>query len=547
MDYTALMGSMMTQHQNKEKETEYEEGRVYSNDRMLENLSSAASGKKENNIAAFKKYIEENKDKLSEYATDIQYSYKVEPQIFRTDKESPEDHTLPLQTNPPKAFDSMDEFSAGSSTKPVKLNSETASSVWFEISSNQDILNQQYDIVDGRLPENKQETVLIVSQDREISDYVLYALGIRDIEDLNDLLRNPPEEGSEQKQTSYSFEELKAIQFKLVPNAAFYQKEDGVWKDIRTDADSVNETVNKGLDIRIVGVVMPKEDSSVSYQGIGYTSDLSAYLIEENNRSEIVREQKTTPKTDILTGKPFQAAESGNPDLSSLSPEEQAYFATLSPEEQTAMLKKMSSASTYEKNLELLGVADPEKPSVISVYPKNFDAKNGIEAFIGDYNKTVDEEDEIIYTDYVKMMMSSVTNVIDVISTILISFVAVSLVVSSIMIGIITYISVLERTKEIGILRSIGASKKDVSRVFNAETTVIGFAAGGIGIFITLLLTIPANMIVSALTGVGGVVVLPWQGALILIAISVILTFIAGLIPAGIAAKKDPVVALRTE
>ena len=214
--------------------------------------------------------------------------------------------------------------------------------------------------------------------------------------------------------------------------------------------------------------------------------------------------------------------------------------------------KPESTDATYDGNLELLGVADLAEPSGISIYAKDFDSKERITQFITDYNAraAADErqEDVINYTDYIGLMISSVSTIIDAISYILIAFVAISLVVSSIMIGIITYISVLERTKEIGILRAIGASKRDIRNVFNAETLIVGFAAGVIGIGVTLLLNIPINLIIHHLTGIDTInSVLPWQGGVILVAISMALTLVAGLFPAGVAARKDPVVALRTE
>ena len=206
------------------------------------------------------------------------------------------------------------------------------------------------------------------------------------------------------------------------------------------------------------------------------------------------------------------------------------------------------SSSSYDSNLKKLGYVDLESPSTINIYAASFENKDAIADAIERYNDTVSEEDKIEYTDVVALMMSSITTIINVISYVLIAFVAISLVVSSIMIGIITYISVLERTKEIGILRAIGASKRDVSRVFNAEAFIIGLAAGVIGLGGTLLLNIPINIIVHDLTGIEAInSTLPVAGGVGLVIISVVLTFIAGLIPSGLAAKKDPVEALRTE
>lgn len=207
-----------------------------------------------------------------------------------------------------------------------------------------------------------------------------------------------------------------------------------------------------------------------------------------------------------------------------------------------------ASGSTYNNNLKKLGYVDKDSPSAINIYASSFENKDQISACIDDYNADAAENDQISYTDYVGLLMSSITTIISAISYVLIGFVAISLVVSSIMIGIITYISVLERTKEIGILRSIGASKQDISRVFNAETLIEGFTAGVMGILCTLILLIPINLIVHHLTGLPTLsAILPVLGAILLILISMALTFIAGLIPSGMAAKKDPVVALRTE
>ena len=228
-------------------------------------------------------------------------------------------------------------------------------------------------------------------------------------------------------------------------------------------------------------------------------------------------------------------------------------MATLSEAELAELMKTYTANAgvTYEDNLKTLGVVDLDNPSTINIYPKDFESKDMISNIITDYNnkqtEAGKEENVINYTDVIGILLKSVTSIINIISYILIAFVGISLVVSSIMIGIITYISVLERTKEIGILRSIGASKKDVSRVFNAETLIVGFVAGIIGIGVTLLLNIPINMIIKAITGVSGIAKLPVVGATILVAISVILTMIAGLIPAKFAAKRDPVEALRTE
>ena len=219
----------------------------------------------------------------------------------------------------------------------------------------------------------------------------------------------------------------------------------------------------------------------------------------------------------------------------------------LSKEEYESYVSKYNITSTYEENLSKLGVVDLSDPSAIMLYPKDFESKDYISDIIDEYNDGKKDEDKLTYSDLVGTMMSSVTTIINAISYILMAFVSISLIVSSIMIAVITYISVIERTKEIGILRSIGASKKDVSRVFNAETLIEGLFAGVLGIGITILLNIPINIIIKNITGIANISKLPVTGAIILIIISVLLTLVAGLVPSKMASKKDPVEALRSE
>lgn len=284
----------------------------------------------------------------------------------------------------------------------------------------------------------------------------------------------------------------------------------------------------------------------------GYRSSLKEYVINKVNESDIVKEQKANKKVNILTGLEFSES-TGEFNYNNLSEEQKAYIGTLSQEQIAELMKKYSenNGASYEGNLEKFGVVNLNEPSGIYIYPKDFESKEKIGKMIEDYNQVQKdcgiEENVITYSDIVGTMMNSVTAIIDVISYVLMAFVSVSLIVSSIMIGIITYISVLERIKEIGILRSIGASKKDISRVFNAETLLVGLTSGLLGIGITLLICIPANIIIKAVTGVSGIASLPVAGGVILVIISVLLTVIAGLIPSKIAAKKDPVEALRSE
>ncbi|MGN0640706.1 MAG: ATP-binding cassette domain-containing protein [Oscillospiraceae bacterium] len=410
---------------------------------------------------------------------------------------------------------------------------------------------------------------------------------------------------------TFTYDQLMSMSFRLLTTSDLYKANDkGGYDDMSGDAEYMNSVLEKSPEIKVVGVIKPDSDSllsSANSGGIGYTHALTEFMIQRTNDSELVKKQLENPKVDVFTGIEFtvdgvekqpmsqeeafarvmQMMSEGQQQklaemvTKSLSQEQLAQLAQLPPEQQQTALYGMATPATisrammsvlttdqikelmklmeepetteatYDGNLEKLGLADLAEPSSISIYAKDFDGKEKITRFIKAYNdqKTAEDkpEDVINYTDYIGLMISSVSTIIDSISYILIAFVAISLVVSSIMIGIITYISVLERTKEIGILRAIGASKRDISNVFNAETLIVGFAAGAIGIGVTLLLNIPINIIIEHLTGISSVAQLPWQGGVILVVISMLLTFIAGLFPATIAAKKDPVEALRTE
>jgi len=312
----------------------------------------------------------------------------------------------------------------------------------------------------------------------------------------------------------------------------------------------MKKVIKSALEIKIVGIIKPNDEAVVgnsSFGLVGYTHDLTEYLINKVNESSIAKEQKENPEKNIFTGQKFSNNNEFN--IKNLSPEQLKYIQSLSQKELAEYMKTISENMTtsYEENLDKLGIANLEDPKSIAIYPKDFDAKEEITKIIDEYNANKNEEDKITYTDIVGIMMSSVSTIVNVISSVLIAFVAISLIVSSIMIAIITYISVIERTKEIGILRSMGASKKDISRVFNAETLIEGLAAGILGITITLLLNIPINIIIKNIVNISNIAKLPIVGAIILIIISVLLTVIAGFIPAKIASKKDPVEALRTE
>jgi putative ABC transport system permease protein len=435
--------------------------------------------------------------------------------------------------------------------------------MWTEMFDNQELLKSQYDVLAGHFPENYNEVVLIVDEDNRISDYTLYSLGIKDVSEVSEMFKTlvNGEEVEAGTVESYDYDTFINLDFKLLLNTDYYAKENGVWIDKSNDSSYMKNILENAEDIKVVGIIRPNEESNITtttYGEIGYLSDLTKHVINKINDTDIVKEQLENQDINVFTGIEFSEVSTtatGSIAFSadSLTDEQKIALSNMSEEEQLAYISAYAGnvGASYEDNLSTLGVVDLDKPSAINIYPKSFEAKDNIKNAIEDYNKKQEEngnEDNVIeYTDVVGVLMNSVTKIVNVISYVLIAFVAISLVVSSIMIGIITYISVLERTKEIGILRAIGASKKDISRVFNAETFLIGLTAGAIGIIITVFLNIPINIVIKHITGISSLSALPVLGAVILILISMILTVIAGLVPSKMAAKKDPVEALRTE
>lgn len=425
--------------------------------------------------------------------------------------------------------------------------------VFSEMFDSEEMNEQMYDLVAGSWPTKYNEVVLVVDENNEISDFTLYALGLKDSDELSEMYQNILDGTPfEVEQTSYDIDDLVGMNFKFLLNSDYYDKENGIWVDKRSDEKYMKELLENVEELTITGIIKPNEESVVASTagGVLYLKDLKEYVINKINESEIAKEQTENPDINVFTGQEFSDEEF---DVNSLTPEQLAYLQSLSPTEMTQVIENYEKqvGATYEDVLNQIGVIDLDKPSSINIYPKDFDSKEEIVNIINNYNEKAQEEghDEnvINYSDLVGVMMSGVSTIIDVISYVLMAFVSISLIVSSIMIGIITYISVLERTKEIGILRAIGASKKDISRVFNAETFIEGLIAGVMGILITLLLTIPINIIIKNLSGISNVAILPIGGAIILVIISILLTTIAGLIPSRMASKKDPVEALRVD
>ena len=372
-----------------------------------------------------------------------------------------------------------------------------------------------YKILAGQMPKEKNELLIVVGENRMIKDSILYSLGIKDRNQLNkDFESKKNNSKFNVKSTKYSYDSLLNKTVKLILNTDKYKEENGIFIDYSSNSSYMKEKIDNGLELKVVGVALNKGASTST---IGYRKDLVNYVIDEIAKTDIYAKQISNKEINVLTGTEFDGF-----------------------------------IDTYDSVTEQLGIFEKDNPSSVSIYPKDYDSKEKLVELISTYNennKANGKEDLVIsYTDMMKSLVGGLTSIVNVISIVLIGFVAISLLVSSIMIAIITYISVLERTKEIGILRAIGASKRDVKRVFFAETIIEGLIAGILGVGVAFILTIVINFIVGALSpNTGNIASMPITGAIALVLLSVLLNVIAGAKPAGMAAKKDPVESLRTE
>ena len=469
---------------------------------------------KKNNLNEFKKYLDNNGGKINEFITDIQYLYNLDLQIY-----SANNSEKIVKVNP-NTFSLINENNINMDANKGEGNfspnySMTLPNAFKELVGSKDLLNSQYEILSGKFPSAYNEMILVVDENNQIPASVMYSLDIEnrsELAGLVDKIKNGEDVSLDS--INYDYNSLINKNFKLVLNSDYYKKENNKWIDKSNDYDYMKNLIKNGIDIKIVGIMKARNNVDSATSGyVLYTHDLIKHVIDEANKRDIVIEQLNNKDIDILTGNLFD-----------------------------------NMTSTYESNCKKLGIVSLDNPSNINIYPKNFEAKEHIEDIINDYNDLQDNKDNIIiYTDMIGILFSSIKSIINVISYILIAFVAVSLIVSSIMIAIITYISVLERTKEIGILRAIGASKKDITRVFNAETIIEGFSAGLIGVLVGYLLTIPINIIIKNMLSINNIAKLEINSAIILIVISVMLNVVSGFIPARVASKKDPVESLRCE
>ena len=558
----------------------------------LEVRSALTSSLLENNLAAFKRYLDDPDCELLKYVGEngIRYSYNVSFEVYTLDSDG---KIVNTSADPSELMedDSAFSFSSGSYMSYASFfgsrNSSGAEN-FSELMAGSDgeavsqAIRDSYDLAWGRWPERADELILVLNINNALSVRSLYQLGLitgdQYVEAVEAYSR-----GEMYTLPSIDFEALSDHRFVCVPAYLYYEaRDDGTFMAVGGSDEALARLMENGIELRIVGVVQSNDSmlSTAITTRIGYTTMLTNLLIDLGNESDAVQAQLASPEVSVITGIPFAALSEdekveaakayalshkdelkemymemygsmagGMAGQSMLSDSMLEYYINqMSNDQLLQMYNLLVEGESLSENLTALGYVDRGSPSSISIYADSFEAKDAIGEAIRQYNETAPEDERITYTDYIALITSSITTIVDVISYVLIAFVAVSLVVSCIMIGIITHISVLERTKEIGILRALGASKRNISQVFNAETVIIGLFAGLMGVGIAWALTVPVNAILHALTHVSTLNVIQQPlHAVILVAISVIITVIGGLIPARKAAAKDPVIALRTE
>ena len=572
MNQSALLTAMMSASSGKD--IPHEEGRVYSSNVMGDLMSAMVSEVNANDLPSFKAYLDGSQE-IADLTSSIAYEYGSTLRIYNRNAVGGVQ-----QVQPSTVIDTMTNSSMMSNANALASMSSMSSlsqmtsmynmNVFFELAGASVHRSGSYELLAGHMPQKYDELLLVVGEDDDISDTTLYTLGLRDQSEVQQLFMTLLTGSTVQTETiSYSYDDLLNLTFTLVLPGNLYQEQgDGIYADISGDEAAMSQALDQGVTLHIAGIARSSNSmiSSMMAGGVGYTHELVEYVVSANNETPAVKAQRAHPDTDIFTGINFSGGVDMEPSMEMLD----AYLNSLPQEQQTAMramigmmseerilsmmraeMAKQKTDATYESNLAKLNATNLDTPTQIKIYPIDFESKQRIVDLIEQYNAQMQaaghEEGVIRYTDYVGSLMSSVTTIVDTISYVLIAFVSISLVVSSIMIGIITYISVLERTKEIGILRAMGASKGDVSRVFTAETLIIGLVAGFLGVLVTWLLTFPINALIHHLTQINAAAILPGGAAAILVAISMLLTILAGAIPSRMAAKKDPVVALRTE
>lgn len=558
MDMSVMMSAMsdMADEEEAEEETNGAETKsdTLTTKPMVSKILESISNTSTNNLAEFKNFIESpDGQAIRDTAKAVEYTYSAQMSVYNENAAGKK----PVQISPNGLIDKLGFSQSVNVSEIMGMGSPISYNIWKQLPDSQELREGDYTLVDGHWPENPDEVVLGVDSDESINDFALYSLGLMDqdqlVENYQKVLDGKTDKVDPGEPVELKKEDVLNMELKVIPNSSLYRKVQGHWIDGSEDEKFMDDLIDKAKSVKVVGIIRPadKTVSSSAADGVYYDSALNEWINEEAEKSEIVKEQKKDPKINIFTGQEFSKGEKFNID--SLSQEQMMAMASMSQQDMLDYITTYNdnASATYESNLARLGVVDFEQPTSIKLYSSSFDAKEKLGNLITDYNTLMESEDKpeniLSYSDTIGIMLSGVQQVINMISYVLIGFVSVSLIVSSIMIGIITYISVLERIKEIGILRAMGASKKDIRRVFNAETFIIGLASGLIGIGITALLNIPISLVVENLTGVAGIASLPVGGALLLVAINLLLTMASGLIPASVASRKNPVEALRTE
>ena len=604
---TVDMSSMMNSAgitAGAEAKVDKKRNKVYANNDMLKMDTTMNASITENNLTDVKKFLEDPDNDIQQYfgKNGVVYTYDLDFDVLGKDSEGKifdtSRDTKTSLDDMQKNVENTEDAEIGMNMNPMLLQMNVGAFNFEELlpGTGDDMVNKvvtdSYDVVYGQWPKKADEIVIIMDDKNNIPSYVLYQLGLISEKEYDQIIKDLEQEKTP-KEYSFSYKTLCEQSFKVVPACDYFvENKDGTFKNMRNDKQYQQKLYDKGMDLHVVGVVRPKDGSEnhILQSNMGYTNALTKKLIEYTDDSAVVKAQEATPETNVLNGAPFKAssdaekAESAKKAMKSLGVSEKASLFQMAlmsmPDEQKAMAQQamaggevaMAEAldqwldatpdekslvefydqalgdASYKDNMTEFGKVSLDAPFSISIYTDTFEDKEGVTDSIDAYNSKLPEDDQIVYIDYVAMLTSSLTSMVNVVTYVLIAFVAVSLLVSCIMIGIITHISVMERTKEIGILRAIGASKRNISQVFNAETLIIGLFSGLLGVGVSVLLSFPINGILHSLIENTSVhVALPVTAGVILVIISVVITVLGGLIPARKASHKDPVNALRSE
>lgn len=608
IDMSGFMGmqGQLVGEMAQESESNKDYSAVYADYTELKASEMMVSSIVENNLTEFKKYLDNKDSEIQQYIGEngVKYSYDVDFSVYSYDadgalidsaKEVDDSSDVAASSERMGMMMRMSSSMMGSTASGAENFSELMPGVGDEIVSN--VITDSYEIIKGDWPKEYNEVVLVLNKNNGISAGDMFQLGLI-TEEQYDTAVEQIEDKKDADEISLDYDNVMDHIFYMVPACDHYEEnQNGTFSFIENDVLNEEKLLENAVELKITGIVKPREDADNANitTAVGYTSKLTDYIIEHTDQSAVIKAQEADENTNILTGMRFESPdddakiEDAKEYLKNLGVSEKASFyrlmmyyasteessdnATSSammgmPMDETSMATYLDmwldnepdrdvllsiydeyiAGASYEDNMQAFGKVSYDAPSSISIYTDSFENKDAISVCIENYNETAKEDDRITYTDYVAMLTSSITTIINGISYVLVAFVAISLIVSCIMIGIITHISVMERTKEIGILRALGASKRNISQVFNAETFIIGCCAGILGIGVSFLALIPINAIIQNISGIPDLgAVLPLQYSAVLIVISIIITVIGGLIPAKKAAKKDPVIALRTE